>query len=284
MAVNYILISMFCMTIILPFVWLVSSSLLSIEELALRGRFILFPQKPTMSAYKQVLSQGSLVFNCYMVTLQRVMVGTSLNVIFTTALAYGLSKKDMFGRNIFITLIFITFFFSGGLIPSYLVVVSLGMKNSLWALIIPGLISAWNMLLVKSFLNSIEPAMEESAFIDGANEITIFYKIIIPVSKPIIATITLYCAVSHWNAWFDALIYINDAKKLPIQNLLRSVIFASQLSMVGGFGGTEVRTVAPPSSAVISSTIVITTVPILCVYPFLQKYFVKGVMIGSLKG
>lgn len=285
--IDYILVILLCITILFPLMYVISTSLVSREEYFRRGSFILYPQQPTLKAYIDIFSEGSLIINAYYVTIKRVVLGTALNVIFTSALAYGLSKKNLFGRNFFITLIFITMFFGGGLVPTYFLVTSLGMKDTLWALIIPGLISSWNVILMKSYFTSNDTsALEESALIDGANDVVILFKIIIPVSLPLIATIALFCAVGHWNAWFDSAIYISDYKKYPIQMIMNAIVISNNMRIVNNQMGMfdVMDRQRPPNESIQAAIIVVATLPIVFVYPFLQKYFVKGIMIGSIKG
>jgi len=171
---------------------------------------------------------------------------------------------------------------SGGLIPSFLLVKYIGLYNNVWALIVPGLISVWNMILLRNFFMQIPESLEESAILDGATPIQILIKIIIPLSVPAIATIGLFYAVAHWNDWYDAFIYITDSQKLPVQNIMRNIVIGASIADLGNEGMSD--SVKPPTETIKSAVIIISTLPILCVYPFIQKYFVKGIMVGSVKG
>ncbi|HHY22654.1 MAG TPA: carbohydrate ABC transporter permease, partial [Clostridiaceae bacterium] len=271
------------LTFIVPFLIVLSTSFVSEEEVMRRGAFILMPQKLDLTAYKMLLSGGSILFNAYKVTIFRVVVGTLLNLTFTSMLAYGLSKKNLPGRNLFITMIFITMLFGGGLIPTYMLIKGLRLVNSIWVMIIPGLISAWNMIIMRNFFYTIPDSLEESATLDGATPMQILLKIIFPLSLPAFATIGLFYAVGHWNAWFDAAIYINDRNKMPVQIIMRNIVLTMTTQdvnneFISDFG------VRPPAQTLKSAVIIISTIPILCIYPFLQKHFVKGIMIGSIKG
>jgi ABC-type glycerol-3-phosphate transport system permease component len=205
------------------------------------------------------------------------LVGTALSVILTASTAYPLVKSGLPGKNFVTFLILFTMLFSGGIIPTYLLVKSLGLINSLWALIIPGAISAYNVLVMRSFFANLPVELEESATMDGANPIRIFFTIIFPLSTPVLATIALWEAVGLWNNFLQALIYLNDRSKYTLPVLLRDIINGQQqLQQAGIFSDTS-------SDSVIAATIVMSILPILCVYPFLQKYFTKGVMIGAIK-
>ncbi|MBP1994739.1 carbohydrate ABC transporter permease [Paenibacillus eucommiae] len=285
MVVIYTLLVVLALCFLFPFIMIVSTSLMSQAAVLKYGTFQLIPKTLDLTAYKIVLSKGSLIYSGYMITIIRVVVGTSLNLLFTAALAYGLSKRYLPGRNGFITFIFITMIFSGGLIPTYMVVKSLHLVNTIWALMIPNLINAYNFIIMKAFFDQIPESLEESASIDGANPLQILFRIVIPLSLPSIATIGLFYGVTHWNAWFDAAIFINDYDKMPLQIILRDVI----IHLTGDKVGLSMTVVnpnikRPPTIAFSSAVIVISTLPILFVYPFIQKYFVKGAMIGSIKG
>jgi putative aldouronate transport system permease protein len=282
-AFNYAFLVLLSLAFIVPFLAIVSTSFVGENELIRRGNFILIPERLDLSAYKVLLSEGSMLYHAYGITFLRVVVGTSLNLLFTSMLAYGLSRKDMPGRNGFITIVFITMLFGGGLIPTYLLLKFLHLTDTFWVMIVPGLISAWNLLIMKNFFAQIPESLIESATIDGARPLTVLARIVLPLSLPTFATIGLFYAVGHWNAWFDATIYINDSKLMPVQVLLRRIVlsFSSQdldAEMLNGVANK------PTAQSLRGAMIVVTTLPILFVYPFLQKHFVKGVLTGSLKG
>jgi len=270
-------------TFIIPFIILISSSFVNEADAAKYGSYVLFPHSFHWDAYSSILGRGSLLGNAYKITIFRVIIGSALNLVFTTMLAYGLSRKSVPGRGLFTTIVIITMFFGGGLIPTYLQMRSLGLINTFWIMVLPGLISPWNMTLMRNFFQQIPIDLEEAAMIDGATPGRILVSVIIPLSTPIIATITLFSAVGHWNSWFDAMIYIRDNQLWPVQLLLRNLIFtASNEGLdVANLNAVGVR---PPSTAIKCAVIMVSTVPILCIYPFLQKYFVKGMLVGSLKG
>jgi putative aldouronate transport system permease protein len=203
-------------------------------------------------------------------------------MLFTITTAYPLSKKHFPNRSFWTAIIVFTMFFGGGLIPSYLLVRSLGMYNTIWAMVLPGLISTYNMIIMRNFFMNIPAELEESAKIDGANEFSILFRIIVPVSGPIIATVALWTMVGHWNAWFDCMIYISTTANQVLQLILRRIVLEGTTQLMELNNSLDVGVIN--TDAVKSATIMVATIPILLVYPFLQKYFVKGIMIGSLKG
>jgi len=243
----------------------------------------LWPKEATLEAYRSVFS-NPYIWTGYANTLFRTIVGTTLNVMFSVLCAYPLSKRYLPNRNLYTLFIIFTMFFSGGLIPNYLLVKELGLLDSRWALILPGLIAPFTMIIVRNFFMSLPAEVEESAKIDGADDLKVLYSIVLPVSKPIIATISLWYAVAHWNAWFDSLLYIHDPNKTVLGTVLQKIVVEGSQEFQD-FEKAQVGmgiTVTP--DIIKAATIMVATFPILCVYPFIQKYFVKGVMIGSLKG
>jgi putative aldouronate transport system permease protein len=241
---------------------------------------------PTLQGYMLVF-QNPNILTGYKNTLFYVIVGTLLNVFFTAMAAYVLSRKQFLWRNIIMALITFTMFFSGGMIPSFILVRSIGLYNSRWAIILPGLVSTYNMIITRTSMSVIPDSLEESAKLDGAGDFTIFIRIIMPLAKATIAVITLYYAVAHWNSWFSALIYLQDRGKYPLQMFLREILLSNDMTNMTNEAtstGQNADVVYMARELVQYATIIIATVPILCVYPFIQKYFVKGVMIGSVKG
>lgn len=282
---NYLLLILLSVTFLIPFLSVIMTSFVSEAEVSMRGSFILIPRKWNLEAYKFLLGKGSLIFNAYKNTLFIVVVGTAVNMFFTITMAYSLSKKELKGRNFILTLVFITILFNGGLVPNYLLVKELGLIDSLWSLIIPTGISTWNMLIMRNFFYSIPKSLEEAAFLDGASFYQVLWKIVIPLSLPAIATISLFYAVAHWNAWFGAVMYINDFDKYPMQNIMRNIVISSNNKAINDEAMQDlIDANRPTSEAIKSATIIVGTLPILCIYPFIQKYFVKGVMVGSIKG
>jgi len=278
-------ILMFILIIIfvLPFWAIIASSFVNEAESAQRGSFILWPSTFNFSAYNVLLSPNSMIYNAYSNTIFLVVVGTAISLLMTSTMAYGLSKKMMPGRNAITAFVFFTMLFGGGLIPSFLLNRSLGLTNNVWALILPYMISPWNMFIMRNFFMEIPESLEEAASIDGASPPKVLFSIILPISMPVMATIGLFYAVGYWNSWFPAMIYINDIHKMPIQNIMRNMIVASSASDVTG-SLTNESNKNLVAETVKSATIVISTLPIMCVYPFIQKHFVKGVMVGAIKG
>ena len=242
---------------------------------------VLLPQGFSLSAYEVVLNNKS-IYAGYANTIFYVVVGTALNMIMTTLGAYVLSRKHFFWSSPIMMLITITMFFSGGMIPTYLLVEKLGMVDTRWALIIPGLVNAYNLIILRTAFAGVPDALEESAKIEGANDFQIMWKIYIPVSKATLAVIVLYYAVSHWNGWFSAVLYLRTRSLYPLQILLREILIEKSLdSMMGDINMEDLDMI---SDTIKYATVIISSLPIMLLYPFLQKYFVKGVMIGSVKG
>ena len=278
--VLYILLIAMTLSFIIPFLLVLGTSFVTKEEVARRG-FVFFPQQWSTMAYDMMLFQNNEVWRAYGVTFFRVVVGTLCSLLVTGTFAYAMSKRDLPGRMFFLVLSFITMIFYGGLIPSYLVIKSLGLIDSVWCFILPNLMSVWNMLILRNFFYSIPESLEESALLDGATPMTIFFRIIVPLSMPAIATNGLFYAVDQWNSWFDAAIWINDPNKYPLQMVLRKYVLMSSTYDLKFDLATGAK---PPDMGIKSAIVVISTVPMLCIYPFIQKYFVKGVMVGSVKG
>jgi len=266
---------------LLPLWSVIVVSVVSEAERYRRGMFIFYPQNLNFTAYTMMLKKGSAVYTSYGVTLFRSIVGTACNMFVTTLMAYSLSKRGLFGRTFFTFFVYFTMLFNGGLVPTFLVVKYTGLYNSLWAYIVPGLVSAWNLLLMRNFFMQVPDALEESALIDGASPPIVLFRIVLPLSIPSLVTIALFYMVGHWNSWFDGIIYVQRRELLTLQNILREIIMAASVIENIMDITTDVR---PPLEAVKGAAIVIATLPILLVYPFAQKYFVKGVMIGSIKG
>ncbi len=274
-----ILLVIICLATLYPFWYLLTLSFTS-GDVPLTRMYII-PPRLTVENYIKVLSD-SAILSGFINTVARTALGTLIAVICTILTAYPLSKKYLVHKKFFTSFVVITMFVSGGTIPSYLLVKTLGLMDSIWALVLPSAISAYNVIIARNFFMNIPDSLEESARIDGANDLIILWKIIIPVSMPIIATITLWVAVGHWNAWFDSLIYTQTAKKQVLQVVMRRIILEGTQDMMNPNAEEEAMHVN--TETIKATTVIVTTVPILVVYPFIQKYFVKGVMIGSVKG
>jgi len=276
--INYTLLIIVSLICIFPFIYVFSMSFTA-PEVYVPLKFSLLPAKWSLESYKFILSSNSFI-NSLNSTLFITVVGTCLNLVFTFTAAYGLSKKAMPGHSLFMKAVVFTLVFNAGILPAYILVKNVGLLNSLWSLIIPGLTNAWSLIVVKSFMESIPPELEESARIDGCNEIGVFFRIIIPLSKASLAAFALFFAVGHWNTYFNAMIYLTDTKKWTLQVLIKSMIIDSGSV---GFGGGGDETILPQETIKMAA-IILSILPILVVYPFVQKYFAQGVMIGAIKG
>lgn len=278
---NTLFLILLCVSTLYPFLYLLSTSLAS-NNVAL-STMGLIPSEITLDNFRRVV-QNDEIGSAYVVTIVRTVCGTLLSLIFTFTGAYVLSKKYYPHRNFWTAVVVFTMFFDGGMIPTYLLVKSLKLTNTIWCMILPGLISAYNLVIARNYFMSLPDSFEESARIDGANDIRILVSIILPLCKPIIATIALWLAVDHWNAWFDCMLYTTEARWQVVQLIMRRIVLEGSAQYV------DLNTVMNDSNAIITpesvkaATIMVTTLPILAVYPFIQKYFVKGVMVGSLKG
>ncbi|GHV27891.1 protein LplC [Clostridia bacterium] len=279
---NVVFIGICSLTTILPFIYVVAASFATELEIAQRPLFFI-PRDVSLQAYQYIFSSNSLVQafgNSVLITV----TGTVINMFFTVTLAYSLSKKYMHGRNILLNLVIFSMFFSGGMIPSYLVVQGLGLLDTYWAVILPGAISAYNMMIIKNFFQNLPDGLEESAKLDGCTDIGALIHVVLPLSMPVIATFSLFYAVGHWNSYFSAMIYMSRSpNKWPLQVMLRQLIILSS-SMAADPNSYNADYLKPPDQSVKMAVIVVSTIPILCVYPFLQKHFAKGVMVGALKG
>lgn len=278
---NVVVLGLFALITVIPFLYVVAGSFATQAELLERG-FILFPTKFSLSAYEFIFSTSTLV-RSLLVTIFITVVGTLINLIFTCLMAYPMARRDLDFRKPIQLMVIFTMLFGGGMIPTFLVVKNLHMIDTYWALLLPGAISAFNLIIIRSFFQQLPDGLEESAKIDGASDPGILVRIVLPLSMPVLATFSLFYAVGHWNTFFSAVLYINDSTKWPIQVLLRQIVILSQGGSLGDTTAFE-QDFVPPDQAVKMAVIVISTIPILIVYPFLQKHFAKGVLLGSVKG
>ncbi len=251
------------------------------------GGITFWPRELTLENY-QIVFQDQRLMNAFFISVLRTVIGTFASIMLTAMAAYGMSKRELMGRK-FITIFFIlTMFFSGGLIPTFLVVRSLGLMDSFWVMIIPGLISVWNMIIFRTFFQQLPKGLEDSAKIDGCGYWGTFFRIILPLSGPVIATLSLFTAVGHWNDWFMPSIYITSDHLIPLQTFLQRVLnsntVSSQMSQIDSGSAARLAEMTGVTGKSLSMAIMmVATLPIVMVYPFVQKYFVKGVLIGSLK-
>ncbi len=283
-AVNYILLAFVLILVLIPLVHVVACSL-SDQAMVMAGEIYLIPKKINFLSYKAILEYRDILIG-FRNTVIYTVVGTMINVLMTVFGAYPLSRRDLAGRNIYTAIFAFTMFFSGGLIPTYLVVKQLNLLNKMWAVILPGAVSMYNMVIMRTFFqNSIPEDIYESAILDGASNLRVLWSIVLPLSKAIIAVITLFYVVGHWNSYFSALIYFTDRSKYTVQLFLRELLILNAM--------TETA-VATMESSILSkvlmgegikySSIIVVNLPVLLLYPLLQKYFVQGIMIGAIKG
>ena len=264
-----------------PFVYVIAVSFSSYRDVVGSG-LILFPTHPSLEAYK-VIFTGGIVTRALVVSAGITLIGTLTSMFMTITMAYGLSRPGVPGSRFVLALALFTLLFSAGLIPNYLLVKQLGLINSFAALILPGAIGAFNLVVVRQFFMSLPPELLESARIDGANDLWILLRIVLPLSKPVLAVIALFYGVGYWNEFFTAILYLNEADKWPIQLVLRQYVLQGSALLAGGVTPDPSQP-PPPAQTIQMAVVVIATVPILMVYPFLQRYFTKGVLAGAIKG
>lgn len=278
---NYALLALIAATALIPFVYVFAVSFVSRTEYIQAGNsLILWPREWVLDAYKYVLSSNTIprsLLNSLFITVS----GTLINISCTAMMGFALSRKDLYGRSVLRKGVIFAMLFNGGMIPTFLVVRMFGLLDSFWALLLPNALSAFNLMVMTNFFAAIPYDLQESATIDGCNDIQTFWRIILPLSKASLATFSLFYAVGHWNSYFNAILYINSSEKWPVQVWLRQIVIMSQGGLVESAESAETF---PPSHSIKMAVIMVSTLPILVLYPFLQKYFTKGVMMGSLKG
>lgn len=279
---NIIFMVLVILITVYPFYYVICASLSETSQLLTHRGLLFKPLNTTIGAYKLTFSYP-MVRSGYRNTLFVLAFGVPINMILTIICAYVMAAKDVLYKNFILAFIMFTMFFNGGLIPNFLNIRSLGLYNSLWALILPGAISVYNSIIVKTAIEGIPDSLSEAAYIDGANDITILFRIIVPLIVPTLAVITLYYSVGHWNAWFNAVIYLKDNSKLPIQAIVRAILIENDSSMTTK-AVTDDGRLDRFAETIKYALIVVGTIPILVAYPFLQRYFVEGVMIGAVKG
>lgn len=279
--VNNTILVLICLLMLYPVLYVLGRSVTPELERALHP-LRLIPSSFEWTGYTFIFSPGSNIVNAYSTTIARTLVGTTLDIIVTMLLAYPLSKKYYPPRSVLTFMIVFTMWFSGGLIPSFLLNKDLGLVNTFWVYIFPSLVNPFNMIIMRNFFAQIPDSLEESAKLDGANDLRVFFSIYLPLSLASIATVTLFYAVFHWNSWFDSMLYMRNKNMWTMQYTLRLLIDSATVTDLATVG-TAMDNI-PPAETVRMATIVVATVPILCIYPFLQKYFVKGMLVGSVKG
>lgn len=278
---NIILLTVIAGLMLLPFIHIFSVSFSSLEDV-LQKAFILWPTNWATDSYQAIFASNSFIRSIY-VTIFITVVGTFVSLILTATMAYGLTR-NVLGQRVMLLMVIFTILFNAGMIPVYLVVKETGLMNSIWALIIPSAISSFNLIVIRQFFLSIPQELSEAALIDGASEIRSFWSIILPLSKPAMATFGLFYAVGHWNKYFEGILYLNDSAKWPVQVILRQMVIMNEATSTLGSDVMLQLENQPPPVTLQMAAILVATLPILIVYPFLQKHFAKGVMMGSVKG
>jgi putative aldouronate transport system permease protein len=279
-ALNYLFLFLIAFITLYP-MWYILVISVSGDQYISRGLVSIWPRGFTLGAYELVFKNQD-IGRSYVNTIIYTSLGTLFNMVFTSLCAYPLSRADFYGRPFFNFFVILTMFVSGGMIPLYLVIYNLKLLNTLWAIVLPSAISTYNMIIMRTFFSGIPISLTESAYLDGANDLQILTRIILPLSKPIMATLTLFYAVSHWNSFMPALLYLNTKAKYPVQLILRDIVVQGEID-------TQMSMDILANTALSAmnfkyAVIIVTVIPILCIYPFLQKYFVKGAMIGAVKG
>ncbi|OIB02373.1 sugar ABC transporter permease [Paenibacillus sp. LC231] len=285
----YIYLSIALIVVLYPLIYILSASISSPQQVN-SGAMWLFPKEITWAGY-QLVFENPKIWNGYLNTIVYTGIGTLLNLTVTLPAAYALSRSDLVGRQLFLGFILFTMFFTGGLVPTYLVVRNLGLINTMGALILPVAASVWNIIVARTFFQTTIPKeLQEAAYMDGCTNLKLFVRIILPLSAPIIAVMALFYGVSHWNSYFPALIYLNDESKYPLQMVLRQILVLQEMTAettgaaISGDAARAMSSKAETASLIKYGVIVVSTLPIVALYPFLQRFFVQGVMIGSVKG
>ena len=273
---SYLIVGVFALLCFVPILLVVIYSFTP-YDLYLKNHFDFFPSRLTLDAYRMVTNYR-YIWTGYGNTLYITFFGSILSLIMLVLTGYPLSKKDLKGRNVYMTLWIITMFFSGGMIPNYFLIRTLGLLNNPWSLILPGLVSCYNLILMKNYIQGLPGSLEEAALIDGANDLVVLVRIVLPLSAPILATLGLFTAVGYWNSYFNAIMYMTKRANWPLQLVLRELLFESAVNEMTAMD----ERVSTPFLLKMAS-IVVATVPIMCIYPFLQKYFMTGLALGGVK-
>lgn len=281
--INLFLLTLILLSVLYPLIFVLSASF-SNPAIVLKGDMWLWPKEFTTEAYQRVFENKGILMGFYN-TFKYTIIGTAINVTLTIMAAYPLSRKDFKGRNLIMGMFVFTMFFSGGLIPTYLLIDKLGMINNFWVMVIPNAVAVWNIIIMRTFFQSTIPLeLQESAMLDGCGNIGILLRIVLPLSLPVIAVMILFYAVGHWNSYFQALIYLQDRDRFPLQLILREILIQGQTDDL--IPGTEETLIKQQLSVegIKYAVLIVSAIPMLIFYPFLQRYFVKGIMIGSIKG
>lgn len=275
-AINYVVLTLVVIAVAFPLFYVVSVSLTPFSEVLKNGGFVVIPRQITFDSYAAFIGD-SLIPRAFGVTIFITVVGTAINLVLTSLMAYPLSKPYLPGRTVLLFLVAFTLLFNGGVVPTYLLVKMTGLINSVWSMILPSAVWSFNLLIMKTFFEGLPRELDEAAKIDGAGELRILYTIVLPLSMPVMATVGLFYAVGHWNEFFQAIMYINDSAKYPVQVILRNILASA---MMPPMDAEDVL----PSESLQMAAVVLSALPIVVVYPFVQKYFTQGMLLGSVKG
>lgn len=281
----YAILIIYCFLTLYPLLYILSCSFSS-PSAVYTGKVVFFPVEPSLKSYERVF-QNTIIWKSYGNTIFYTVVGTFLSVAITFASAYPLSRKDLKGRSFFMSLYVVTMFFGGGIIPLYIIVDKLQLLDTMWAIILPGAVSVWNLIVVRTYISSSIPYdLQEAAMIDGANDYVLFFRIVLPLAKPVLLIMILFYMVGYWNNYFNALMFLKTEEKYTLQLVLRNILLTQDMNSMLGPGATQENLYeqAMLSESLKYSAVVVSTLPILMAYPFLAKYFEKGMIIGSLKG
>lgn len=273
----HVIMALICFLSLYPFLHILGLSFSGVSTIGMS----IVPRQVTLLNYQKVV-ENPLIWIGYRNTLIRVVSGTTMTFIVTVLAAYALSKRWLPGRTLITVFIVFTMFMDGGIIPRYVLIRYLGLMNTMWSLLLPRLVDTFALIVMRNFFMTLPDSLEESARLDGAGDFRILFQIVLPVSAPVVATVILWAAVWHWNSWFDALLYISDYSKMVLQLVLRRIVIEGAADAMGAMMESTDTFISP--EVLKAASIIFTTIPILCVYPFLQKHFVKGIMVGSLKG
>lgn len=281
--VNYLFLLLILVIVLYPMVFVLSASVTE-PEILLKGELRLLPKGFTLDSYRRVLNNQDIMRG-YLNTIKYTVIGTTVNVLMTIMAAYPLSRRDFVGRNVITALMVFTMFFSGGMIPTFLVVKGLGLYNTMWALILPSAVSVWNITIMRTYLQTNIPhEIQEAAMIDGCSNMDILVRIVLPLSVPIILVMMMFYAIGHWNSYFSALIYLTDRAKYPLQVVIREILLQNNLGDMATYVDEGVIRQMMLAEGIKYAVIVVANLPVFLIYPFIQKYFTKGIMLGGLKG
>ncbi|NBD27961.1 carbohydrate ABC transporter permease [Paenibacillus glycinis] len=278
----HVIVILVALTAVFPLVYVLGMSFTTKAEMIQRNYFVIIPKEPTLEAYKRIMA-SSVVWHSFLISVFRSTVGPLLALMLTTVGAFVLAQRTLPGRKLFLLFVLATILLNGGMIPTYLVIKQLGLINSAWSMVLPLMVDSFGLLVIKIFIENLPDGLVESAKIDGAGEWSTLTRIVVPLAAPALAAIGLFNLVAHWNSWFDALLYLNDKSLYPMQMVLKNMLTVDSISG-DNMNGMLKSTQAVSTETIKMATVVVGLVPILCVYPFLQKHFVKGMYLGAVKG